>query len=93
MVILGCAHRGIINTLYHAQRLTGVRPIHTVLGGSHLSRASKEQKRLTVAALIELDIQKLGLCHCTGLADAALLVQEFGDRFFFNNAGNVVEIP
>ena len=30
VVILGCAHRGIINTLYHAQQLTGVKPIHTV---------------------------------------------------------------
>ena len=33
VVILGCAHRGIINTLYHAQQLTGVKKIHAVVGG------------------------------------------------------------
>ena len=36
VVILGCAHRGIINTLYHAQKLTGVKKINTVIGGCHL---------------------------------------------------------
>jgi len=35
VVLLGCAHRGAINTLYHAQQLTGVEEIHAVLGGSH----------------------------------------------------------
>ena len=93
VVILGCAHRGIINTLYHAQQLTGVKPIHTVLGGSHLIRASEEQTWLTIAALRELGVQKLGLCHCTGLPATVLLAQEFGDSFFFNNAGTRINLP
>jgi len=93
VVILGCAHRGIINTLYHARQLTGGRPIHTVVGGSHLSRAPEEQTWSTIAALKELGVQRLGLCHCTGLASASLLAQEFGDSFFFNNAGTSFELP
>ena len=48
---------------------------------------------LTVAALKELGIQKLSLCHCTSLPAAALLAQEFGDKFLFNNAGTVLELP
>jgi 7,8-dihydropterin-6-yl-methyl-4-(beta-D-ribofuranosyl)aminobenzene 5'-phosphate synthase len=92
VIILGCAHRGIINTLYHAQQLTGVKPILAVLGGAHLYNASEEQVRLTIAALKELGVQKLGLCHCTGLPAASLLAQEFGDRFFFNNAGTSIEL-
>jgi len=93
VVVLGCAHRGTINTLYHAQRLTGRKEIHTVVGGSHLISASEERIWLTVAALKELDVQRLGLCHCTGLPAAAMLAQEFGDKFFFNNAGTVLELP
>ena len=93
VVVLGCAHRGAINTLYHAQRLTGVKPIHTVLGGAHLISASEERIWPTVAALQELGVQRLGLCHCTGLPATSLLAQEFGDKFFFCNAGTITELP
>ena len=92
VVVLGCAHRGIINTLYHAQQLTGVKPIYAVLGGAHLISVSKERTRLTIAALKELSVQRLGLCHCTGLPTASLLAQEFGEKFFFNNAGTSIEL-
>ncbi len=93
IVILGCAHRGIINTIYHAQQLTGVKLVHTVLGGCHLVSASKERVRSTVAALRELDVQKLGISHCTGLPAAAIMAHEFGDRFFFNNGGTSINLP
>lgn len=93
VVILGCAHRGIINTLYHAQKLTKVRKIHTVIGGCHLIGASDERIRLTVSALKELDVQKLGVSHCTGLKASCIMAREFGDRFFFNNTGAVLELP
>jgi len=93
VVVLGCAHRGIINTLYHAQRLTGRKEIHTVLGGSHLIGTSEERIWLTVAALKELGIQRLGLCHCTSLPAVTLLAREFGDKFLFNNTGTVLELP
>jgi len=93
IIILGCAHRGIINTLYHAQQLTGRKEIHTILGGSHLIGASEERVWQTIAALKEMGIQSLGLCHCTSLPVAALLVQEFGESFFFNNTGTTLELP
>lgn len=92
VVILGCAHRGIINTLYHAQQLTGVKTINTVLGGCHLMDASEERVWLTIAALKELGVQRLGVSHCTGLPASAIMAQEFGDKFFFNNAGTVLSL-
>jgi len=93
IIILGCAHRGIINTIYHAQQLTGVKPVHMVLGGSHLISASEERLWLTIAALKELGVQRLGLSHCTGLPVISLLAQEFGDKFFFNTAGTSLSLP
>lgn len=90
VIIMGCAHRGMINTIYHAQKLTGVSKVHTVIGGTHLKDASEERLWRTVAALKELDVQKIGVSHCTGLPAAALLAEEFGDRFFYNNAGTVI---
>jgi 7,8-dihydropterin-6-yl-methyl-4-(beta-D-ribofuranosyl)aminobenzene 5'-phosphate synthase len=93
VVILGCAHRGIINTLYHARKLTGTDKIRTVIGGSHLLDVTEERLWLTIAALRELGGPRLGLCHCTGLPAACLLAQEFGEDFFFNRAGTVIELP
>jgi len=92
IVVLGCAHRGVINTLYHARQLAGTKQIYAVLGGAHLTSASEERVRLTIAALKELGVQRLGLCHCTGLPATSLLAQEFGDRFFFNNTGTITEL-
>ena len=92
VVILGCAHRGMINTLYHARQLTGAERIHAVIGGSHLMDVSEERLWQTVAALRELGAQRLGLCHCTDLPAASVLAQEFGESFFFNKAGTVIDI-
>ena len=86
-VVTGCAHRGIVNTLRQAQKITGVERIHTVIGGTHLFRASEERLELTIADLQDFGIERLGVSHCTGALQAARLAQEFGDLFFFNNAG------
>lgn len=93
VVVAGCAHRGLINTLYHAKQLTGVKAIHTVVGGAHLIDASEERVWLTIAALKDLDVQRLSLCHCTGMRAITILASEFGDRFVFNSAGTIIDFP
>ena len=93
VVILGCAHRGIINTLYHARKLTGVKTIYAVLGGCHLIDSTEERVWLTIAALKEMGVPRLGACHCTGPAASAIMAREFGDRFFSNNAGTTISLP
>lgn len=92
VVILGCAHRGIINTLYHARLIAGTDKVHSVVGGAHLINASKQRLEKTIAALKQIDVYSLGLCHCTGLPAASVLAREFGKRFFFNQAGLVMEL-
>jgi 7,8-dihydropterin-6-yl-methyl-4-(beta-D-ribofuranosyl)aminobenzene 5'-phosphate synthase len=93
VVLLGCAHRGVVNHLLHAQKITGEKKIHTVVGGCHLFNAKKEQVDATIAALKELDVQQLGVSHCTGLKPAFAMMEAFGERFFFNNAGRVTAMP
>jgi 7,8-dihydropterin-6-yl-methyl-4-(beta-D-ribofuranosyl)aminobenzene 5'-phosphate synthase len=91
VLIAGCAHRGIVNTLHHAQKLTGLETIDTVLGGTHLIRATQEQIELTIAELKGFGVQRLGASHCTGFRAMVRLAQEFGDIFFPNNAGMRLE--
>jgi 7,8-dihydropterin-6-yl-methyl-4-(beta-D-ribofuranosyl)aminobenzene 5'-phosphate synthase len=92
VVILGCAHRGMINTIYHAQQLTGVKEIAMVIGGCHLTGASEERIWLTIGALRELGVGRIGVSHCTGMPAAVVMAQEFGENFFFNNAGTRIEL-
>lgn len=91
-VVLGCAHRGIINTLRHAQKLTGVERIHTVVGGAHLRGDAAAQIERTISDLSGFGLEHLGLLHCTSMQAIVRLAQEFGDVVFFNNAGNVLSL-
>jgi len=92
IVILGCAHRGIINTLRHAQNITGRKEIQLVIGGCHLINAAEERVYMTINALKELEVQKIGVSHCTGQESSAKMAGELGDRFFFNNAGTIITV-
>lgn len=92
VIILGCAHRGIINTIRYAQKLTGMEPVYAVIGGTHLVSASSQRLDLTIAELLSFGIRKLGVSHCTGLPASAILAQRFGEAFFFNNAGTRINV-
>ncbi len=93
IVILGCAHRGMINTIHHLQQVTGEQRVHCVLGGTHLISATPERLALTTADLKQIGVQKLGVSHCTGFNAACWLANEFPDEFFQNNSGTVLELP
>jgi 7,8-dihydropterin-6-yl-methyl-4-(beta-D-ribofuranosyl)aminobenzene 5'-phosphate synthase len=93
IVILGCAHRGIINTLQRAQELTGNKTVYAAIGGAHLFRASEYQIERTIAALKGMGIKKLGLSHCTGMPAAIRISQEITDAVFLNNAGTSTTLP
>jgi 7,8-dihydropterin-6-yl-methyl-4-(beta-D-ribofuranosyl)aminobenzene 5'-phosphate synthase len=93
IIILGCAHRGMINIIRHARKLMDTDRIYMVIGGTHLGPASQEQVDKTVQALREMDVAWLGVSHCTGLPVAARLAREFEGRFFFNSAGTVLRLP
>ncbi len=93
VIVLGCAHRGMINTIYYAREITGISEVLAVIGGSHLIGATEERLYQSIAALRELGVQKLGLCHCTDLPVISVLAQEFGESFIFNKAGTRLEFP
>lgn len=65
VVILGCAHAGLINTLEYIDTLTR-QPLYTVIGGTHLRSASKERMEKTLKAFDKYNIQQIAPCHCSG---------------------------
>jgi 7,8-dihydropterin-6-yl-methyl-4-(beta-D-ribofuranosyl)aminobenzene 5'-phosphate synthase len=80
VVVLGCAHAGVINTLDYIQGLNPGRPFHAVLGGLHLLNASPERLAATVEALRQREIPLLVPAHCTGAAAVARLWESFPGR-------------
>ncbi len=94
LIILGCAHSGMINTIEHARKIVGQDRIFGVVGGTHLGFRGVRRERLarTIDALKGYDMKLLAVSHCTGLLAACELAREFKDRFIFNNAGTVIEI-
>lgn len=80
VVVLGCAHSGVVNPLDQILPLAAGRPIHTLLGGMHLMTASPERMEQTIAAFRRLKIQRLVPAHCTGLPAVAQLWAAFPDR-------------
>jgi 7,8-dihydropterin-6-yl-methyl-4-(beta-D-ribofuranosyl)aminobenzene 5'-phosphate synthase len=91
IVVLGCAHSGVINTLRYIQTLTDNRPIHTVIGGMHLVNAGKERMERTVEELRRFNIQRLIPCHCTGFPATLRLWNEFPGMCETCTAGSVFE--
>ena len=77
VVVLGCAHAGVINTVNYVRALTGGKPLHMVVGGMHLANASRERVAATVAALGHARIDRLLPAHCTGPDATAALRAAF----------------
>jgi len=92
ILILGCAHSGMINIINHVIHKTGKEKFFAILGGTHLDFLTPEQLEESIKALKKMNIEKIGACHCTGMGAAFRLYQEFGDRFFYGHVGSTLEI-
>ncbi len=77
VVLLGCAHAGVINTLLYIRHLTDGRPIHAVMGGMHLVGASQERLGRTIEQLREMGVERFAPAHCTGSVAVAALRAAF----------------
>lgn len=80
VVVLGCAHAGVINTLACVSRLTGHDRIHAALGGMHLEHASPHRMAQTFVGFHHYHVQRLGPMHCTGPRATIAFCNAFGDR-------------
>jgi len=92
VILLGCAHAGVINIIEHAQKVTGKKKIHMVIGGTHLKFSSREQLNATLDLLESLQIDRIGVSHCTGMQQSQKLAERFGERFFNATVGKEIWI-
>jgi 7,8-dihydropterin-6-yl-methyl-4-(beta-D-ribofuranosyl)aminobenzene 5'-phosphate synthase len=77
VVLLGCAHSGVINTLHCIRQLTDNRPIRAVIGGMHLVNASPHRIERTIEELRRIGVEQLAPAHCTGMPATVALWNAF----------------
>lgn len=90
VVLSGCAHAGIINTVLYLKRITGVERVYGILGGFHLSGRDCESRiESTVEALKEMDLELVAPMHCTGWRGAFAIANAMPKAFVWNSVGNL----
>lgn len=88
VIISGCAHSGIINTVNYAMEVTGIKSIHVVMGGFHLSgplfeaiidRTTEELQKLNPSYIVPM--------HCTGRKAIMEIEKKMPQQFILNMSG------
>lgn len=89
IVISGCAHAGICNTVEYAKKVTGIDKVYAVLGGFHL-KGGDELTRKTIEYLKGLNIEMIRTTHCTAFPALVEFANAFGSIPFAS--GQVLEL-
>lgn len=88
VVVLGCSHAGVVNTLRRIRQLTNNAPVAALFGGAHLEAASPRRLEATLQELREHTPGVIGFNHCTGQRALRCLEREFGPRCLPAHAGD-----
>ena len=89
IILTGCGHAGIINTIEFAKKVTGIEKIYCVIGGFHLSGQDFEDSiPLTMAELTRVDPQYIVPCHCTGWKATNKIIGTMPEKFIQSSVGS-----
>jgi 7,8-dihydropterin-6-yl-methyl-4-(beta-D-ribofuranosyl)aminobenzene 5'-phosphate synthase len=90
VVISGCAHAGIINTIRYAQQITGTDSVFAIMGGFHLAGKEYEPRiSQTVEKLKLINPNLLVPSHCTGWKGVYAIAEAMPHAFVWNSVGNL----
>ncbi len=91
VVVSGCAHAGIVNTVLYAREISGVDRLWAVVGGFHLDGAAQETVSHTIAELKALGPELVMPCHCTGFEAARRFAEEMPGQFLIGAVGTTLK--
>jgi 7,8-dihydropterin-6-yl-methyl-4-(beta-D-ribofuranosyl)aminobenzene 5'-phosphate synthase len=92
VVLGGCSHAGIVNTVEHFRKVTGVGPVYAVMGGFHLSGAEEGRVDATIDALASLNPEVIVPMHCTGWSAMQRFGAAMGGAFVLNSVGTTYRL-
>jgi len=93
VVISGCAHAGIINTLNYAKRITGIAKTYAVIGGFHLAGKEAETRiQQSVDEIQRINPTIIVAAHCTGWRAKCAIANTMPKKIIWNNVGNLYKL-
>jgi 7,8-dihydropterin-6-yl-methyl-4-(beta-D-ribofuranosyl)aminobenzene 5'-phosphate synthase len=93
LVITGCAHSGIVNTVLYGMELSGIQEVYGIVGGFHLTGpAMAKALPQTMEHLQELSPRFICPMHCTGWESQRRMKEAFGDRFVLSAVGSTLNL-
>jgi 7,8-dihydropterin-6-yl-methyl-4-(beta-D-ribofuranosyl)aminobenzene 5'-phosphate synthase len=94
VIISGCGHAGIINTIEYARKMTGVLKTHAVIGGFHLTGPEFADKIApTIEAVKNIKPDYVVPTHCTGRNAIAAFEAAMPEQFVLNMSGTKLTLP
>jgi 7,8-dihydropterin-6-yl-methyl-4-(beta-D-ribofuranosyl)aminobenzene 5'-phosphate synthase len=91
VLILGCAHSGVLNILDHIKEKMGIGKLHAILGGTHLMFYGPEYIARAINKFEEFSVDLVAVSHCTGMQGVIELSKHFAARFMVASAGSVLD--
>ncbi|MFZ3045946.1 MAG: MBL fold metallo-hydrolase [Desulfatirhabdiaceae bacterium] len=88
VLILGCAHAGVLNILDHVKDYMGISRLRAILGGTHLMFFPPGQIDSVIDRFETFGIEQIAVSHCTGMQAAIELGAHFKNRFAAATAGS-----
>ena len=92
VVITGCAHPGVVNIVRKAKEICQDK-VYLILGGFHLGGASVSTIEAIIQAFVELGVQRVAPCHCSGERARRLFQEHFGPDYVECGVGSKIWIP
>jgi len=78
VILLGCCHAGLVNTIDYIRNISGIQKVRGVIGGMHLVNADQQRLDQTFKVMAEWKPEFLVPCHCTGENAAQQMQGAFG---------------
>lgn len=87
VIMTSCGHRGVVNTVRAAVKVSGIDKVHAVLGGFHLAPHPTEYLQQTIDGLKAFNPDFLIPMHCSGEAFISMVQAQFGPKFVRSSTG------
>jgi len=93
VVLSGCAHAGIINTVNYSKEITGVENIYALIGGFHLAGKTNEERiEESTEELGKMKPSLISPSHCTGWKAKCAIAEKMPNAFVWNSVGNLYQL-
>ncbi len=87
VVVSGCAHSGIVNTVNYAREISGIDDVWAILGGFHLARSPEDEIAMTVEGIKKMKPKLIAPSHCTGFKAMCQFAAQMPEEFTYSVVG------